>query len=181
MRLDEKELEYVSALLQTCNPLRPDATIRPIDVKLFLQSRYGVRVQEDLIKDLIFRDMAGCLSSSESEDNDLCMDLVQFVSILMIPHFLDPSGLAPTNRNDDQASDALAEQPSSSSKHFIDILSNGMITTPSLSDDNEEGGASMTDEAICSVFSRHGGKKISKSLLTDMVKVMKGSPTLQMP
>lgn len=60
---DVKELEFVSALMQTDKVLRPDGTLKPQDVTLFLQSRFGLAVDEETVERLIFKDLAGWVCS----------------------------------------------------------------------------------------------------------------------
>ena len=58
----------------------PDGTLNPTDVQLFVLSSYCVEVDLETIKTSIFEQLPG-------GKNNESMDLVQFLSILMIPHF----------------------------------------------------------------------------------------------
>ena len=88
-RRDTKELEYLSALLQTNQQhLRADGTIKACDVVLYLRSRHGIVVSEDVVKNLILKDLAGQTTNSESDVLDLC----QLTAILIIPELIEATG-----------------------------------------------------------------------------------------
>lgn len=61
VKADVKELEYISALHQTCHHLRKDATISATDITLFLRSRYGLNIEHADGIDII-RGLGGTLS-----------------------------------------------------------------------------------------------------------------------
>ncbi|CAB9513809.1 expressed unknown protein [Seminavis robusta] len=58
---DTKELEYISALHQTGEPLRQNGTIQARDIMYFLSSRHGIRVEEDVVMSSIVLEMGGSL------------------------------------------------------------------------------------------------------------------------
>ena len=83
---DLKELEYLSALLQTnMQHLRSDGTIKASDIVLYIRSRHGLVVQEDLVQQLILKELAGQTMDVESDVIDLC----QLTAILLIPQLLE--------------------------------------------------------------------------------------------
>jgi hypothetical protein len=57
---DVKELEYISALHQTSTPIRKDGSIIVEDVRMFLMSRYGIRVSILDIRNRIFGTFGEC-------------------------------------------------------------------------------------------------------------------------
>jgi len=79
---DVKELEYISALHQTCDELRHDASIEATDVKHFLVSRYGIKVTDEEVRNVIFNGLAG------GDGTSVCLDLAEIVAILIIPLFI---------------------------------------------------------------------------------------------
>jgi hypothetical protein len=83
---DLKELEYISALHQTCLPkLRQDASISVTDVMYLLRSRHGLLANPDICRQSILVDLAGEFHPDEPLFQ---LDLVQVVALLLIPHFL---------------------------------------------------------------------------------------------
>lgn len=83
---DVKELEYVCALHQTQDDENwMDGSIEPLDVVYFLRSRYGIYVDEDQVKKIIFKGLAG----GDSEDD--CLDMMEMVAVLIIPLLLKVS------------------------------------------------------------------------------------------
>jgi len=82
---DAKELEYITALHQTCDEDEEDyvdGSIEAKDVKYYLMSRYGILVETEQIQKLVFQDLAG-----GSDDSD-CIDICELVAILLIPFFV---------------------------------------------------------------------------------------------
>jgi hypothetical protein len=80
---DLKELEYISALHQTCpNQVRQDGSIDASDVRLFLRSRYGILVEEEEVRKTVILGLGG--GDSEEE----IIDLMEVVSMLLIPTIL---------------------------------------------------------------------------------------------
>jgi len=83
---DVKELEYVCALHQTQDDENwMDGSIEPLDVVYFLRSRYGIYVDEDQVKKIIFKGLAG----GDSEDD--CLDMMEMAAVLIIPLLLKVS------------------------------------------------------------------------------------------
>ena len=81
---DLREIEYLSALHQTCKTLRSDGSINSSDVTKFLMSRYGIDTSSDEGVETIFRDFGGGLSE---EDGDT-LDLTELLAIIIIPELL---------------------------------------------------------------------------------------------
>jgi len=79
---DINELQYLSALHQTGNNLRPDATITDKDVVRFLLSRHGLKADLDFVKENLMPGLAGALGDSPAA----VFDIVEIVSILLIPY-----------------------------------------------------------------------------------------------
>jgi len=79
---DIKELQYLSALHQTGNNLRPDATITDKDVVRFLLSRHGLKADLDFVKENLMPGLAGALGDNPAA----VFDIVEIVSILLIPY-----------------------------------------------------------------------------------------------
>mmetsp|Transcript_3330 Transcript_3330/g.3674 ORF Transcript_3330/g.3674 Transcript_3330/m.3674 type:complete len:928 (-) Transcript_3330:725-3508(-) len=83
---DAKELEYVAALHQTSHSDEDgdwmDGSINDKDVRAFLMSRHGIKTSEEEVRKVIFSGLAG----GEGEDD--CIDIVEMVSILVIPLLL---------------------------------------------------------------------------------------------
>lgn len=67
---DVKELEYISALHQTSTPLRNDGSIIDEDVRMFLMSRYGIRVSILDIRNQIFGTFGECCGPSVDNNVD---------------------------------------------------------------------------------------------------------------
>jgi hypothetical protein len=80
---DLKELEYISALLQTGHSLRSDGSITIEDVARYLLSRHGVRVTPEYINQAIFQ-VFGIDDEKECE----LLDLVELTAMLVIPILL---------------------------------------------------------------------------------------------
>ncbi|KAG7356326.1 hypothetical protein IV203_001012 [Nitzschia inconspicua] len=83
---DLKELEYISALHQTCSTkLRQDASITAADIRLFLRSRYGILVDEEELQKTVISGLGGGDSAEE------IIDLMEVVCMLLIPTLLKAS------------------------------------------------------------------------------------------
>jgi hypothetical protein len=88
---DVSELEFVSALMQTdVTTMRTDCSIDARDVSLYLASRYGVKMTPEEVSSDVLKDFT---VSARSEDKDDAsapttnrLDLMEFVSLLLIPH-----------------------------------------------------------------------------------------------
>lgn len=81
---DIKELEYVSALLQTGPTVRRDGTVTSEDVVTYLKSRHGIEADVDYIRTVFMPGLAGALG----ENTDPIFDIVELTCILLIPHFV---------------------------------------------------------------------------------------------
>jgi hypothetical protein len=85
---DLKELEYCSALMQTCpNELRQNASITAEDIRIFLRSRYGILVDEEEIRKTVISGLGG------GESDEEIIDLMEVVCILLIPTILKAARL----------------------------------------------------------------------------------------
>lgn len=80
---DLNELEYISALHQTCpKKLREDGSIDAADIRVFLRSRFGILVDEEEVKNVVISGLGG----GESEEE--IIDLMEVVCMLLIPTIL---------------------------------------------------------------------------------------------
>lgn len=110
-KADIAELEYVSALLQTNRvSLRADGSLIARDVHLYLKSRHGINFSEESVQRFIIGELAGtCLDGDREErlsvesntdpnengstneaksiEEEPKIDLVQLISLLLIPVF----------------------------------------------------------------------------------------------
>ena len=80
---DLKELEYISALLQTGGVLRSDGSLAVEDVAHYLLSRNGIRVTPECIKNTIFQ-----VFGVGNVENGGRLDLLELNAILIIPILL---------------------------------------------------------------------------------------------
>lgn len=80
---DLKELEYISALLQTGKSLRSDGSLTVEDTSLYLLSRHGLRVSPQCVNDTIFQ-----VFGVDDEAEEEILDLVELTAILIIPILL---------------------------------------------------------------------------------------------
>jgi hypothetical protein len=81
---DLKELEYIAALHQTCFPNRRDGSISATDIVRYLNSRHGIVVDEDVVKQHILVDLSGELELEPAYK----LDLVELMALLLIPYLL---------------------------------------------------------------------------------------------
>lgn len=80
---DTKELEYLSALLQTeLEDVRRDGTVHSRDIEVYLRSRHGLSCSRNYIEERLIPELGGNLHGPSE-----VMDLVQILSILLIPYF----------------------------------------------------------------------------------------------
>jgi hypothetical protein len=80
---DVSELEYISALHQTCDKqVRQDCSITAADITVFLRSRYGILVDEDEVRGTIIEGFGG------GNHNNQIIDLMEIVSMQLIPTIL---------------------------------------------------------------------------------------------
>jgi len=78
---DVRELEYISALMQTDVNVRQDCSLRAQDIRLLLVSRYGIMATDNQIRESIMQGFGdGC--------DDEVLDMMQMVALLMIPTLL---------------------------------------------------------------------------------------------
>jgi len=80
---DLKEIEYISALLQTGKCLRLDGSLTAEDASLYLLSRHGLRVSPKCVNDTIFQ-----VFGVDDEAEEEILDLVELTAILIIPILL---------------------------------------------------------------------------------------------
>eukprot|EP00581_Thalassiosira_minuscula_P000876 CAMPEP_0183743918 /NCGR_PEP_ID=MMETSP0737-20130205/65465_1 /TAXON_ID=385413 /ORGANISM="Thalassiosira miniscula, Strain CCMP1093" /LENGTH=1005 /DNA_ID=CAMNT_0025979549 /DNA_START=161 /DNA_END=3178 /DNA_ORIENTATION=- len=82
---DLRELEYISALHQTCAELRQDGSIRTEDISKFLLSRFGIRATDEELSDTIAKGFSGGGVSEEDGDT---LDLCEVMAMLLVPTLL---------------------------------------------------------------------------------------------
>lgn len=145
---DVKELEYISALHQTCLPnLRKNATISMDDIQLYLQSRYGLQLNNSDVLDIVNglggtsnsscideesdtgcdKEKSDCEQSSNNGNDILdvnknCkyLDLVELVAALIIPTLIRSAKTLETKSNKMSNSDSQDEKEGLSSKPKYD-------------------------------------------------------------
>ena len=89
---DVAELEYISALAQTGKTVREDGSLRDADIRLFLSSRYGIRVSEEEVRATVLQ---GLTTTESIEGRDYVdLDLMEIVSLLFIPLLLKAAAAA---------------------------------------------------------------------------------------
>jgi hypothetical protein len=117
---DINELEYISALLQSGpHVIRTSGSIIAADIAIYLKSRHGLIVSEEIIDRLILLELAGQIqdepiketlrnadaepkkkrkkakkktdASEEEQDVHFAMDISQITAILLIPELIDAS------------------------------------------------------------------------------------------
>mmetsp|Transcript_32868 Transcript_32868/g.67131 ORF Transcript_32868/g.67131 Transcript_32868/m.67131 type:complete len:832 (-) Transcript_32868:939-3434(-) len=82
---DLREMEYISALHQTGNEIRMDASIHAIDISKFLISRYGIKTTPEEIAETISKGFGG--GGISEADGDI-MDLTEVMAMLLIPNLI---------------------------------------------------------------------------------------------
>lgn len=101
---DVAELEYISALAQTAKrTVRPDGSLRDADIRLFLSSRYGIRLSEEEVRATVLRGLTTTTAATNSgvegrEHVDL--DLMEVVSLLFVPLLLKAAAAADAGKKD---------------------------------------------------------------------------------
>jgi hypothetical protein len=110
---DLKELEYISALLQTGGVLRSDGSLTAEDVAHYLLSRHGIRVTPECIKNTIFQ-----VFGVGNMENGGRLDLLELTAILIIPILLIMREriINPEERSSDRGSTAL-DQGATQTEH----------------------------------------------------------------
>ena len=110
---DINELEFISALLQSHqHVVRSSGSIKAVDIAVYLKSRHGIIVAEDVIDHLIITELAGQIQTDmqkplvenlkdkkvtskerkEFEDSlRIPLDICQLTAILLIPELLEES------------------------------------------------------------------------------------------
>lgn len=105
---DVSELEYISALHQTCaNKVRQDCSITAADIQLFLRSRYGILVDEEEVKGTIIAGLGG------GDGNNEIVDLMEIVAIQLIPTLLKCARLEVAVEVLDSSRSTTSRDPSS--------------------------------------------------------------------
>lgn len=108
---DVSELEYISALHQTCDKqVRQDCSITAADIAVFLRSRYGVLVDEEEVMGTIIAGLGG------GDHNNEIIDLMEIVSIQLIPTILKSAQqlVVPSASSETASESRAATHPSSS-------------------------------------------------------------------
>jgi hypothetical protein len=158
-RPDVRELEFVSALLQTDATLRSNGGIKSCDLVAYLCSRYGVVVDEEKIKNSIIHEMAGQVHHDKRDDDDdkngncddAVLDICQLIALLLIPHLLE------------------ATQDEVLGKEILDSISARIFP-----EGNSEEGEGLTRESLRKIFESYDEFGLSDKLLDEMVVVAGG-------
>jgi hypothetical protein len=121
---DMRELEYISALLQTGKDLRSDGSLTVEDVARYLLSRHGIRVTPEYINQTIFQ-VFGIDDEKECE----LLDLVELTAMLVIPmllimlHEIDQAeGDSSTTINTRKNKQKLLEDPDAILKSALSMM-----------------------------------------------------------
>lgn len=172
---DVKELEYLSALMQTSTKgLRKDASLTVTDVAYYLRSRHGVTVDEELIQSLILTDLAGNMNSDqdlaeteEEKDGSDVLDLCQLLSILLIPHFHKASV-------EDSCADNLLDRVLASLRYAARETDEA---TKGNGRDNKKKSVVLTRQVLRNLLTNLDEFHVNDDLLDDMIKVAGGENT----
>jgi hypothetical protein len=174
---DVNELEYITAIHQTTdddNETFIDGSIDANDVKVFLRSRYGIVATEDEVKELIFSDLGG--------GNDGCIDLVEVVSLLVIPYlakiaFLDENNLednrnAEMSRFEKEAFRSFRRLRKESDVTIIGDVLNIIMTDATGSDEPQP----LTKELVRKIFKAYNEEDLvdDDALLDEMIDMASG-------
>lgn len=166
---DVKELEYVSALLQTGKVQRTDGSISAQDIVLSLYSRFGIKVEEERVQTLVLDELAGPLHhhrhgtissvDEKKSDGESYLDLCQFVAILMIPILLGgPDGGG--GDDDDEKSGGIDNER---------IIEWFEASVRKAMEEGPCGGGEITRDNLRSVFEIYGEFHVSDQVLDEMV------------
>ncbi|CAB9525693.1 expressed unknown protein [Seminavis robusta] len=189
---DTKELEYVSALHQTCAPLlRQDGSIEAIDILHFLRSRHGVEVEEDVVRQAIIIELCGSPElqarseetaedssdmilkkeaakdgdeEEEEEDPEPAMDICQMLALLLVP-FLRSGNSDGTNQEAVSRVIEIALDTiwAELRAHAVDVQGS----------DTDEG-VLVTPEFLGEILDCFGEFSVSKDVLNEMVQAASG-------
>lgn len=167
-----KELEYISALHQTCFPLRRDGSIdgkkkgadctviddampthaafthfpAAQDIAYYLTSRHGIVVSTEVVKKAIMVELSGELEVQPAYK----MDLVEAVALLLIPYLLN-------HASDDKAARAIQQ------------VLNVML--------HETKSSRLSREFLKTLLDYHGEEEVSEQVLDSMMEAAGGEGT----
>jgi hypothetical protein len=82
-------VEYVSALHQTGNHVRPNGSIKDEDIQLYLKSRFGIVVTLEQVRSTILHGFAG--GDEGTLDATKVIDMMELTAIILIPLLLKVS------------------------------------------------------------------------------------------
>merc|ERR1719291_1079106 len=158
---DLKELEYISALHQTCvSNVRKDASIDATDIASLLCSKYGIKISTDDVRKFILEGYAG------GDDTEEVLDLSEIVSILIIPYLLK------------KVEDMKEADDKPETKSDVDVFSKvlGMILTEVTGSATPE---ELNTELLSKIFAHYGEYELSNDheLLVEMVQLASPSTT----
>ncbi|KAL3905973.1 MAG: hypothetical protein SGARI_004211, partial [Bacillariaceae sp.] len=181
---DTKELEYISALMQTCRPLRQDGSLEVQDVYCLLMSRYGVEVQTDAIRNEIFVGLAGDPDGVPK----FVIDIRQVAAMLMIPHLAKMSqgvyvkSVTKDDEEDVKESNKDSLQPKEGEGAPITIDDSVLekmvneivadVVDGGLYGPNSE--PVVTRDFLRKIFEAHDEVMVSDEVLDDMIKAIGG-------
>ena len=163
---DIKELEYVSALLQTGPAIRRDGTVTSEDVVTYLKSRHGVEADVEYIRTVFMPGLAGALG----ENTDPIFDIVEIVCILLIPHFVREKRKPTTDQDDeDEKKDGFCSKIGR------------LFHRPGKNEENDEEEEMNVDEEIDLDYEKEEEKDFFSNVLDMILRDLTGSAVGERP
>lgn len=136
---DLNELEYISALHQTCKAsLGSDGTISALDVSRFLKSRYGIVTSDEAILELVWGLGGGnpqvavdTKNNDEPPDLDhIFLDLTQIITIITMPTIARAAHEWRLEREGGLRASAVAEEANAIEDSMMASIHNGAASSP---------------------------------------------------
>ncbi|KAG7356321.1 hypothetical protein IV203_001007 [Nitzschia inconspicua] len=163
---DLKELEYISALHQTCSTkLRQDASITAADIRLFLRSRYGIIVDEEELQQTVISGLGGGDSAEE------IIDLMEVVCMLLIPTLLKAARV-----ETDDDSHLSKDLPEGVLPPEPDLIKN--VLTMILEDVTGDATSKpLNERLVASLFAAYGEEDLAKDTSLHKAMIQGANPT----
>lgn len=120
---DLSELEYITALHQTCFPdLRKDCTISAVDVLHFLRSRYGLKLDQNRSLDIILG-LGGQMPEKElSSAGDIYESENKALEQLKKPEYVENGHRTFSDRCSIDTSSSISSPLEGNSEEYLDIV-----------------------------------------------------------
>ncbi|KAG7372979.1 hypothetical protein IV203_033703 [Nitzschia inconspicua] len=163
---DLKELEYISALHQTCSTeLRQDASIAAADIRLFLRSRYGILVEEDELQKTVISGLGGGDSAEE------IIDLMEVVCMLLIPTLIKAARV-----ETDDDSHLSNELPEGVIPPEADLIKK--VLTMMLEDVTGDATSKpLNERLVANLFTAYGEMDLAKDISLHKAMIQAANPT----